>query len=140
MIQHIRKAFEVLKMPCSRAYHPNSRGYKHGSQLWQQHHHKATDALRAATRMKDRTFASIWDRWESDLEYRKSQKATGWNDAFVRYLDYVVQIDITHEAPAEQRGRYNNLVYLHGKRGESARHAVDKKTRIPQSDIGDNRG
>ena len=40
------------------------------------------------------------------------QKATGCSDALVRYLDYVVQIDISHEAPAEQRRRYNNLVYL----------------------------
>ena len=102
MIQRIRKAFDALKTPFFRASHPNSRGYKRGSQLWQQHHHKANDALRVATRKKDRTFVNIWDRWENDLEYRKSQKAIGWNDAFVRFLDHIVQIDISHEAPAEQ--------------------------------------
>ena len=32
----------------------------------------------------------------------------------VRYLDHIVQIDTSHEAPAEKRGRYNNLVYLRG--------------------------
>ena len=42
------------------------------------------------------------------------KEAIGWNDAFVRYLDHIVQIDISHEAPAEQRGRYSNLVYLRG--------------------------
>ena len=56
MTQRMKKAFEVLKMPFLRAYHPNSRGCKHGSQLWQQHHHKANDALRAATRKNDKTF------------------------------------------------------------------------------------
>ena len=44
----------------------------------------------------------------------KSQEAIGWNDAFARYLEHIVQIDISHEAPAEQRGRYNNLVHLRG--------------------------
>ena len=42
-------------------------------------------------------------------------KTTGWNDASARYLDHIVQIDISHEAPAEQRGRNNNLVYLRGR-------------------------
>ena len=64
---------------------------------------------------KDRIFANIWDRWENHLQYRKSQKDIVWNDEFVRNLDHIVQIDITHEAPAEQRGRYSNLVNLHGK-------------------------
>ena len=112
MIQRIRKAFEVLKTPFFRAPHPNSRGYKHGSQMWQQ---KAKDALRAGTRKKHRTFVHIWNRWENDLKCRKKKpKTTGWNDASVRYLDHIVQIDISHEAPAEQRGRYNNPAYLRG--------------------------
>ena len=62
MIQWIRIAFEVLKTPFFRASHPGSWCYKHGPQLWQQHHHKANDALRGATRKKDRTFVNIWDR------------------------------------------------------------------------------
>ena len=68
MIQRIRKAFEVLKTPFFRAPHPNSRGYKHGSQMWQQ---KAKDALRAGTRKKHRTFVHIWNRWENDLKCEK---------------------------------------------------------------------
>ena len=63
---------------------------------------------------KDGTFANIWDQWENDMEIRKSQKAIGWNDEFVRYLDHIVQIDISHDAPAEQRGRYSNLVNRRG--------------------------
>ena len=45
---------------------------------------------------------------------QKIQKAISWNDAFARYLDHIVQIDISNEAPAEQRSRYNNLVSLRG--------------------------
>ena len=114
VIRRIRKAFDVFKMLLFRVSHPNSRGYKHGSQLWQQYHHKANGALRAATRKKDRTVANFWDRWENYLKYEKHSKAIGWTDAFVRYLDHIVQIDISHEAPAEQRCRYSNLVYLRG--------------------------
>ena len=59
MIQRIRKAFEVFSTPFLRASHPNSKSYKHGSQLWQRHHHKASDALRAATRKKYRTLVNM---------------------------------------------------------------------------------
>ena len=33
----------------------------------------------------------------NDLECTTSPKAICWNDAFVRYLDHIVQIDISHE-------------------------------------------
>ena len=114
MIDRLRNAFDILKTPFFRASRPNSRCYKHGYQLWQQHHYKANDALRAATRKKDRTFTKIWDRWENGLEYGNSQKAIGWNDELARYLDHIEQIDISHDAPAEQRGRYSNLANLRG--------------------------
>ena len=83
-------------------------------QSWQQHQYKAIDALRAATKKKEKTFTNIWDGWKNDSQYRKSQTATGWNDEFVRYLDHIVQIDISHDAPAETKGRYCNLVNLRG--------------------------
>ena len=44
----------------------------------------------------------------------ENPKRHGWNDVIVRYLDHIVQIDITHDAPAEHRGRYSNLVNLLG--------------------------
>ena len=53
------------------------------------------------------TFKNVWNRWEMDYHYRKSQIAIGWNDELVRYLDHIVQIDISHDAPAEQRGRHS---------------------------------
>ena len=72
VIDRIRKAFDILKTLFFRASRPNSRDYTHGYQLWQQHHFKANDALRAAARKKNRTFTNVWNRWENDLECRKS--------------------------------------------------------------------
>ena len=34
--------------------------------------------------------------------------------SFLRHLDHIVQIDISHDAPAEQRGRYSHSVKLRG--------------------------
>ena len=61
-----------------------------------------------------RTFTSIWDRWQNDATYRKSQLDIGWSDAWVRYLDHAAQIDISHNASHEQRVRKHNLIYLRG--------------------------
>ena len=36
----------------------------------------------------------------------------GWTDALVRYFELIAKIDISHIATAEQRGRYENLLYL----------------------------
>ena len=48
------------------------------------------------------------------------------------YFDHIVQIDISHGAPAEQRCRHNYLVNLRGDVECNARHAIGKKkTRIP---------
>ena len=38
-------------------------------------------------------------------KYGNSQKTIGWNDELARYLDHIVQIDVSHDAPAEQRGQ-----------------------------------
>ena len=68
VIQRIKKAFEVLK--CLSFVHLIR--LQAWTLQWQQHQHKAHDALRRATRKKDRTYNNVWDRWEKDLEYRKS--------------------------------------------------------------------
>ena len=85
--------------------------YKRGPNLWQEHHHKAKDAPRG-TKKGGRKFTSIWDRWQNDENYRESQLAIGWSDAWMRDLDHVTQIDIYHKAPQEQRSRYHNLLYV----------------------------
>ena len=43
---------------------------------------------------------------------RESQFATGWSDAWVRYLDHIAQIDMSHNAPQEERIRCHNLLHL----------------------------
>ena len=50
-----------------------------------------------------RIFTSIWCRWQNDEACRKSQLAHNWSGARVKYLDHIVQIDISHTTPHEQR-------------------------------------
>ena len=113
MTRRIKTAFEILTAPYFRASFLTPRGYKHGPNLWQEHHHKPKGALRG-TRKNRRTLTSIWDRWQNDTTYRKSQLDIGWSDAWVRYLDHIAQIDISHTASQEQRGRCHNLIYPRG--------------------------
>ena len=110
MMRRIKAAFVILKA-CFRTSAITARVCKYDPDLWQEHHHKAKDALRGASKGK-REFTSIWDRWQDDETYRKSQLAHDWSDAWVRYLDHIVQFDISHKAPHEQRGRHKNLFYL----------------------------
>ena len=62
-MNRIKEAFEILKAPSYRTSMIVTRGSK--CDPWQQHHHKARDALRSATQ-GERTFTSIWDRWLND--------------------------------------------------------------------------
>ena len=80
MIRRVKAPFEILKAPYFRTSVVTARGYKHGPNLWQEHHHKAKDALRG-TKKGEREFTSIWDRWQNDETYRKSQLAINWSDA-----------------------------------------------------------
>ena len=60
----------------------------------------------------ERAFTSIWDTWQNDEIYRKSQLAHNWSDAWVRYLDHIVQFNIYRNAPQSQRERYVNLLHV----------------------------
>ena len=59
-----------------------------------------------------RDFVSIRDRWENDSQNKETQMTHGWTYAWVRFLDHIAKLDISHAATAEQRGRYQNLLYL----------------------------
>ena len=59
MTRRIKAAFEMFKAPYFRASFVNSRDCKFGPNLWQEHHHKAKDALRGAKKGK-REYTSIW--------------------------------------------------------------------------------
>ena len=110
-MRRIKAACEVLKAPCFRPSAFTARGCKHGPSLWQAHHYKAKDALRGCSKNK-RQYTSIWDRWQRDETYRESQLVPEWSDAWVRCLDHIANIDISHTAPHFQRNRCNNLLYL----------------------------
>ena len=75
-----------------------------GPNSWQQHHHKAIDALRSAMK-GDRKYTSIWDRWQNDEVYPTSQLAHIWTNAWVRYLDFIVPFDIT----TNRHGKENDM-------------------------------
>ena len=50
--------------------------------------------------------------WTKDQIYREWKVAIGWSDAFVRCLDHISAVDISHNATQEQRSRYHQLIYL----------------------------
>ena len=62
MIRRVEGTFEILKAPCFRTSAVTARGCKLGPNLWQEHHHKAKDALRG-TKKVGRKFTPIWSRW-----------------------------------------------------------------------------
>ena len=59
----------------------------------------------AECKKRDRAFTSIWDRWQKDEIYRKSQLVHNWSDARVRFLDHIVHFSIHHNAVQPQRER-----------------------------------
>ena len=106
----IKEVFKILKAPYYRTSPISTGDSKRGQNLWQ-HHHKPRDALRSATKGA-RAFVSIWDGWQHAETYRKSPLAHNWSDAWVRYLDHVVHINIYHNATQPQRERAVNLLHL----------------------------
>ena len=63
---------------------------------------------------KQRKFTSVLDRWQDDEIYRASQLVHGWTEEYVKYLDYISQIDISYEAPYKQRNRYETTLFMRG--------------------------
>ena len=80
VVNQTREAFEILKTPHYRTSQIATRGRKCGPNPWQQHTTKLGDAMRSATK-GERALTSIWDRWQNDEIYRKSQLAHNWSDA-----------------------------------------------------------
>ena len=97
-VGRIWEAFGSMKAPF-RASPLSTRGAKCRPNPWQVHHFKARDAYRGATKGL-RGFTSIWDRWHNDAACRQSQLVQNWSDAWVRYLDHIVQLHIFHRCAA----------------------------------------
>ena len=97
MIRRIKAAFQNFKASHFRTSLITARGYKHGSDFWQGHHHKSKDAL-LGTKKGGRKFTSIWDKCRNDETYMESQLAIGWSNAWVRCLDHAAQIDISPQS------------------------------------------
>ena len=65
VMNRFKEAFEIQKAPYHRTSLIVIRGSRCGPNPWQQHHHKARDALRSVTNGQ-RAFTSMWDRWQHD--------------------------------------------------------------------------
>ena len=95
-MERIRAAFAALKTPFFRTTAILSRGRKSELHPWQTDHAKAMDARRGAP--------------------KNSRKLHGWTEEYVKYLDYISQIDINYEAPYKQRSRCENTLFMRGVR------------------------
>ena len=109
-MERMRAAIAALKTPQYSASVIISRRKKSGHNPWQMDHQKAMDAKRGVLRRAKDT--SILDRWQNDEVYRASRLVHGWTDEWVKYLDYISKIDISHEAPYRQRLRYESTIYI----------------------------
>ena len=112
MIRRIKQAFEILRAPYFRTSVLNLRGCKHGPTLWQEHHHKAKDALHGCSKKK-RSYTSVWDRWQNDQTCRESQVAIGLSDAWVRYLDHIAHQTACTDAHSVSQHILNRMITFH---------------------------
>ena len=117
-----RAAFAALKTPYYRSREILSWGRMSGRNQWQMDHQKAMDAMRAATKRHE--YTSILDRWHNDEIYRASQLENGWTEEWVKYLDYISKIDVSHEAPYRQRQRYESTLYMRRRFQQTSRTTV----------------
>ena len=101
-----------VKNPYYRASIVISRGKESGNDPRQEDLLKAMHLKRGA--LKRGKYTAIMDRWQNDEVYRESQLVHGWTDEWVKYLDYISEIDISHNALCRQRLRYENTVCMRG--------------------------
>ena len=62
--------------------------------------------------MRKEKYTSILDRFQRDETFHENQKAHGWTGAWCKHLDYVVNIDISHNGSPEQRARCTGLYHF----------------------------
>ena len=110
-INRTKEAFEILKA-LFRAFSIFTRGSKCGPNSWQQHHRKSSRRITECCKKGEGKFTSIWDRWQNDVIHRQSQHVHYWSDAWIRYLNHVVQCSIYHNAPQQQRERNIHRLYF----------------------------
>ena len=61
---------------------------------------------------KTELFVNVWDPWETIWNIENPKKPLVGTMCLYQYLDHIVQINTSHEALAEQRDSFCNLVYL----------------------------
>ena len=53
-----------------------------------------------------------WTDGKNDEVYQAPQLVHGWTEEWVKYLDYMSKIDISHDAPYRQRLRYESIIKM----------------------------
>ena len=101
-MDRIRTACAALKTPYYRA----SVSFQEESKVVTTMATRSSKAINAKRRVLKRGK----DRWQNDEVYRASQLVHCWTDEWVKYLDYISKIDISHDAPHRQRLRYESTV------------------------------
>ena len=61
---------------------------------------------------RNKKYSSFLDRFLRDETFHQSQFENGWTEAWCKYLDYIANIDISHQAPPEQRNRKIELYHF----------------------------
>ena len=111
-MERIRAACAAFETPYFRTTAILSKGRKSGLNPWQTDHAKAMDTRRGATKNSHK-ITYILD-WQNDEIYRASQLVHGWTEEYVKYFDYISQIDISYEAPYKQKIIYGSALFMRG--------------------------
>ena len=107
MFSRIRRKIRELIENSHYTPFQNLRGYQHGVLKFQEHHRRAKEMTYKIKRKEK--YTSILDRLQRDEVFHESQLVHGWTEAWCKYLDFTVNIDISHHAPPEQRSRHKEF-------------------------------
>ena len=109
-MDRIRATFAALKTPYCRTAVTLSRGRKHGHNQWQIDDAKEVDAKKGARRRRNHPCILSQGRTTKYTE-RLRWRSDGLRP-YVKYLDYISSVDIKHEAPHQQRERYESMLFM----------------------------
>ena len=99
MLARTRRKFNELIESSHFLPFQKKRGSKHGVLPVQERHRRANEMTSKIKRRKEHT--SILDRFQRHRIFRASRLVHGWTEVWCKYLDYIANIDITHQASPE---------------------------------------
>ena len=100
----------------------------YGPNGWQEHHHKAKDALRGSSKAKENLRRSGIDG-KMTIPTGSLRLPVSGSDAWVRYLDHVVQIDISIKRRMN-KGRDTRTYFIYGVLTKINRHHFYRRNQV----------